>query len=265
MIELNQIYNESCIDTINQFPDNYFDLVVTSPPYYAGKEYESDEKTPEGYQQYVEFLKEVFSACFNKIKSGGHLWINIDDVHTSLKSNYKVNKVLPAHALLINYLHSFYDYKEMILWKKVRGKHASGGSSRLLGSYGRFGSPGSIPVVQECEYVLWFKKPGIRKDVNDERRKESALTQEEFKEYGMQIWTIPSERAKKIGHPAPFPVELPLRIIKLATFKNDIVYDPFMGSGITAVACKMLGRNYIGSEFSQEYCEIANNRLQSVV
>lgn len=260
-MELNKIFNESCLDTLKRFPDNFLDLVVTSPPYYAGKEYEASEPSEEGYQEYVDFLEFVFVSCFDKIKPGGHLWINIDDVHTGLKSIFKVNKVLPTHAILITRLHSLYHYKEMILWRKTRGKVASGGSSRLLGSYGRFGSPGSIPIVQECEYILWFKKPGIRKDVTDERRKESALTSEEFKEYGMQIWDILPERAKKIGHPAPFPIEIPSRIIKVATFKNDTVYDPFTGSGTTAIACNLLDRNFIGSELSEDYCEIARKRL----
>lgn len=263
-MEINNIFNESCLETLSKMPNEFLDLVVTSPPYFAGKEYEESENTPEGYQNYIEFLKEVFYTCFEKIKSGGHLWINIDDVHTSLKSVYKVNKVLPTHAILINYLHDYYDYKEMILWKKVRGKQASGGSVRLLGSWGRFGSPGSIPVVQECEYILWFKKPGIRKDIDDERRKESSLTRDEFKDYGMQIWEISSERAKKIGHPTPFPIEIPSRIIKLSTFKNDIVYDPFIGSGTTAVACKLLERNYLGSEISKDYIDIINYRLKSL-
>lgn len=262
-MELNQIFNESCLETIKRFPDNFLDLVVTSPPYYAGKEYEDTEPSESGYQEYVDFLKLVFTSCFDKIKPGGHLWINIDDVHTGLKSVFRVNKVLPTHAILISYLQSFYHYKEMILWRKTRGKVASGGSSRLLGSYGRFGSPGSIPVVQECEYILWFKKPGIRKDVTDERRKESALTRDEFKEYGMQIWNILPERAKKIGHPAPFPTEIPSRIIKVSTFKNDIVYDPFIGSGTTAIACKMLERNYMGSELSKDYILLSEERLNN--
>ena len=262
MINLNQIYNENCVETIKRIPDDYLDLVVTSPPYYTGKEYEDSSIMPDGYDDYFQFIDDVFIALYNKIKPGGHLWINIDDVHTSLKSVYKVNKVLPTHAFLITCLEEFFDYKEMILWRKTRGKVASGGSSRLLGSYGRFGSPGSIPIVQECEYILWFKKSGVRKDVNDDRRKESALTSEEFKEYGMQIWNVQPERAKTIGHPAPFPIEIPSRIIKLSTFKNDIVYDPFMGSGTTAIACKMLGRNYIGSELNSSYIEIINKRLQ---
>ena len=93
LVELNQIYNENCVETIRQIPDDYLDLVVTSPPYYTGKEYEDSSIMPDGYDDYFQFIDDVFIALYNKIKPGGHLWINIDDVHTSLKSVYKVNKV----------------------------------------------------------------------------------------------------------------------------------------------------------------------------
>lgn len=261
--ELNKIHLGDCLTLTSQMPDESVDLIVTSPPYYAGKEYEDRIKTPQGYDEYVESLLTLFRNSLRILKRGGHLWIDIDDVHTSLKSCYKKNKVLPTHATLITELSQLYDYKEMILWRKIRGKHASGGANRMLGSYGRFGSPGSIPIVQECEYILWFKKGSARDDVTDDRRKESALTNEEFKSYGMQIWDVRPERAKSIGHPAPFPIEIPERIIKLSTFKGDVVLDPFMGSGTTALACMKTGRNWIGFEREQKYIDIAMNRIEA--
>jgi len=264
MMKLNKIYNEDCLDTISKICDNSIDLIITSPPYFAGKEYEETYKTDHGYMKYIDLLKDVFIKSYRILKPGGHLWINIDDVHTSLKSIYKKNKVLPTHAILIVELSKIYDYKEMILWRKIRGKHASGGSQRLLGSYGRFKSPGSIPIVQECEYILWFKKPGIRTDLSDEKRKESALTNNEFNTFGMQIWDVKSEKAKRIGHPAPFPIEIPERIIKLGSFVGDTIYDPFMGSGTTAIACAENERNYIGSEKNTEYYILAKNRLNQL-
>lgn len=251
-----------CLEAMKKLSDESIDVVLTSPPYYAGKEYEDKLKTEVGWESYIEFLLDIFIGAHRIIKDGGHLWINIDDVHTSLKSKFRRNKVLPTHAILISELSKRYDYKEMILWRKIRGKHASGGSSRLLGSYGRFGSPGSIPIVQECEYILWFKKRGNRKDITDERRKKSALTNEEFRKYGMQIWDIPPERAK-IGHPTPFPIEIPERIIKLASFENDLILDPFAGSFTTAKVAKDLGRNSISIEINPRYWEeIGRKRLQ---
>lgn len=259
----NIIYNEDCLQTINRLEDNSIHCVVTSPPYYVGKDYESPDKTEQGYHEYIISLINVFKSLCNKIIPGGHLWINIDDSHTSLKSEFKRSIVLPTHALLISNLHTIYDYKEMILWRKIRSKRTSGGSRLLLGSFGRFGSPGSIPIVSECEYILWFKKAGKRTDITDEMRKSSALTKEEFSSWGMQIWEdITPERAKKIGHPAPFPIKLPERIIKLSTFINDTVYDPYIGSGTTALACIKTNRYYIGSEINSEYYTLALKRIE---
>ncbi len=231
------VYCGDCRDLISKIPDNFVDLVFTSPPYYAGKDYEDTYKTLNGYNKYVSDLVSIFKSLFRIIKPGGHLWINIDDVHTSLKSEFKKSVNLPTHALLIASLYQLFDYKDMILWRKIRSKHPSGGAKRLLGSFGRFGSPGSIPIVGECEYILWFKKPGARDDVTDEMRKTSSLTREEFSNWGMQIWEdIPPERVMRVHHPAPFPIELAERVIKLSTFKGDVVFDPFLGSGTTVIA-----------------------------
>ena len=215
------------------------------------------------YDKYIhEFLVPIFINCHRILKKGGHLWINIDDVHTSIKSKIKKNIVLPTHAHLITELSKYFDYKEMILWRKIRGKHSSGGSLRMLGSYGRFGSPGSIPIVQEVEYLLWFKKAGDRDDINDKRRKESALTPNQFKEFGMQIWDINSERSSRVHHPAPFPIELPRRCILLSTFINDIILDPFIGSGSTAIAAFKNKRNYCGIELNKKYVKITKSRIE---
>lgn len=253
---------DNCLNFISTLAGDYLDCVFTSPPYFAGKDYEEPYKTKEKYDEYVKFLLNVFISLYPKIKPGGHLWINIDDVHTSLKSEFKKSITLPTHAYLLAELSKIYDYKDMVLWRKIRSKHASGGANRLLGSYGRFGSPGSIPIVGEVEYIMWFKKPGKRDDVTDEMRKESALTPQEFIDYGMQIWEIRPERASKIGHPAPFPIELAERVIKLSTFKGDIVYDPFVGSGTTIIACLRTGRFGIGTEISPDYCSLALERIR---
>ena len=236
-------------------PQSSIASVITSPPYYAGMDYEDKHKSPDGYKQYLELIISILSATQDILLPGGHLWVNIDDVHTSLKSVYKKNIVLPTHAHLIATLSSTFEYKEIVLWRKVRGKHASGGSHRMLGSYGRFGSPGSIPVVQEVEYVLWFKKSGNRV-IPDWLRKASSLSSDQFKEWGMQIWDISAER-KRNGHPAPFPISLPDRIIRLSSFVGDTVLDPFAGSGTTAIAAQQSGRKCISIELSEQYCEDA--------
>jgi DNA modification methylase len=263
----NQIIEGDSLKILPQIEDNTIDSVVTSPPYFADKEYETLKKTSDNmldnYQKYLyELLIPVFLECYRILKPGGHLWLNIDDVHTSIKSVLKKNIVLPTHALLLAELSKHYDYKEMILWRKIRGKHSSGGANRMLGSYGRFRSPGSIPIVQEVEYILWFRKPGDRDDVTDDRRKESALTPKQFRQFGMQVWDIDAERDKSILHPAPYPIEIPRRCILLSSFKNDLILDPFMGAGSTGIAAINTGRKYVGIELNRKYADRARTRIK---
>ena len=274
MLNINEIKNTiikgDSLDVIKEIPDNSIDSIITSPPYFADKDYEDirsdsdDGNLLNNYNRYLnELILPLFKSCERIIKPGGHLWINIDDKHTSIKSEIEKNIVLPTHAYLIVELSKIYDYKEMVLWRKVRGKSSSGGSLRMLGSYGRFRSPGSIPIVQEVEYILWFKKRGDRTDINDDRRKESALEKEEFADWGMQIWDIQPERAKKIGHPAPYPLELAHRMIKLSSFVGDIILDPFIGSGSSAISAFKNKRNYIGIEKDERYFELAKKRISN--
>jgi site-specific DNA-methyltransferase (adenine-specific) len=245
--------------------DNMVDLIVTSPPYFVNMEYEEikkDKNIKKNWKKYVyDFLLPIFKESKRVLKPGGHLWINIDDSHTSVKSELGKNIVLPTHAVLITELSKIFDYKEKVLWKKIRGKHSSGGSNRMLGSYGRFGSPGSIPIVQEVEYILWFKKEGKRDDITDQMRKKSSLTSEEFKRYGMQIWDVKPQKNNRDRHPAPFPIEIPKRIIKLGSFQGDLILDPFLGSGTTAIAAKMLNRNWIGFDKEKKYINYSYERL----
>ncbi len=191
---INQIICGDSLEVLRNIPSESVNLIVTSPPYFVNMEYEIIRKgvnIVEEWNKYIyNLLLPIFHECNRVLKQGGHLWINIDDSHTSLKSELKKNIVLPTHAVLITELSQVYDYKQMVLWRKIRSKRTSGGSRRLLGSYGRFGSPGSIPIVQEVEYILWFKKQGVRNDITDSRRLESRLSNDEFKKYGMQIWDV---------------------------------------------------------------------------
>jgi len=259
---INKIHCADCSDFIKEVPDESIHMIITSPPYYVGKdynegaEYKTKDVIPE-WEKYATWLIGVFKDCQRILIPGGKLVINIDDRHVGLKTVGR-NLTLPTHARLINDLVPLYDYKEMILWKKIRSAHATGGSNRMLGSYGYLRSPGEIPIIQEVEYCLLFRKQGTRK-IDKELRIKSALTPDEFKKYGMQIWEIPPERNR--DHPAPFPVELPLRFIKLFSFVGDIIFDPFCGSGTVAVAAKMLDRNYLGVDLEQKFVDMSNARL----
>lgn len=264
---INKIHCADCGKFIDKIPDECVHLVVTSPPYYVGKDYNEGanyrtrDVLPE-WESYVDWLTDIFLACDRILVPGGKLIINIDDRHVGLKTVGR-NLTLPTHAMLIVNLCSVcndtkLDYKEKILWKKIRAAHATGGSRRMLGSYGFHRSPGEIPIIQEVEYCLIFRKQGTRK-IDVETRKASALTPDEFKKYGMQIWEIQPERNR--SHPAPFPLEIPHRFIKLYSFVGDIIFDPFAGSGTTAVAAQDIGRNFIGVDLKQEYVDMANARL----
>jgi site-specific DNA-methyltransferase (adenine-specific) len=141
-----------------------------------------------------------------------------------------------------------------IIWDKA----ASSSTSTAWGSW----QSASNPTLRDThEYILVFSKGSFRRDKMDGRT--STISREQFLEYTKSVWEIPSESARKVGHPAPFPVELPYRLIQLYTFSNEIVLDPFMGSGQTALAALKAGRHFIGYEISGEYLELANSRIQS--
>lgn len=140
-----------------------------------------------------------------------------------------------------------------IIWDK--------GNSGVSTAWGSWKSA-SNPVLRDIhEYILVFQKGSFKRE---KKGKEDTISKEEFLEYTKSIWSFKPESAKKVGHPAPFPIELPKRCIQLYSFKEDIVLDPFCGSGTTCLAAKRLGRYYIGYEIRKEYCEIAECRLKEI-
>jgi DNA modification methylase len=177
-IELNKIYNEDCLKTIERFDDNFIDLIITSPPYNVNhKAYIDDLK----HEEYIKWLEVIFTKLYSKMKIGGRICINIGD-----------------------------------------GKNGS--------------------VSTHSDIIQFMKKL--------------------YLSYTTIIWNIkPETNQKKFGHTAMFPEEIPKRMMKMFSYMNAIVYDPFMGAGTTAVACKKFNRNYVGSEVSKEYCDIAESRI----
>lgn len=238
-------------------PSSSINLVVTSPPYYLYKSYETQYSS---FDQYLVYLKEILTEVVKVLKDCGFLCINIDDRHLSFKrSKRKETENLATHAYLIKFLLSKgLVYRDPIFWKKVRGNKTSGGSHCFLGSYPY---PPHIPILVPCEYILIFKKPGRRK-VNKEIKEKSKLTIQEFKTFGYGLWNFPGEYSKK--HPAVFPLELPKRLIKMYSFYGDIVLDPFMGRGTTCKAARMLGRQYIGIDIKTEYVSLAKKYLSQL-
>ena len=244
-MQLNKIHNVNCYKGIKELKSNSIDLIVTSPPYFVGKEYE----THTNFDDYIKDLIKIFKACLRVLKDGCYLCINIDDAHVGKNQNKQYSETINVgtHAYLITELSKHFLYKDMIIWHKIR---------RFSGL--QFIHHGTYPISAFGEFILLFKKKGKR-NKSQKEREANKLSINEIKKYTNCIWSF---KGKHKHHPAEFPIELPRRLIKMYSFKNDTVMDPFIGSGTTAIAAKQLGRNYIGFEINKEYVDIANERLK---
>jgi site-specific DNA-methyltransferase (adenine-specific) len=236
---INRIYNHSSID-MNELPDNSVHLMVTSPPYNVGKEYDDDLTEDE----FSKLLASVWAEVYRVLVPGGRACVNIANL--GRKPYVPLNSMISQQMNEIGYL-----MRGEIIWDKS----ASAGTSCAWGSW----KSASNPVLRDIhEYILVFSKGRYNRP---SKNKTSTISNDEFLEFTKSIWTFPSESAKRVNHPAPFPVELPRRLIQLYTYASDIVLDPFIGSGTTAVASVKSGRRYVGYDTSPEYVEIAENRL----
>jgi site-specific DNA-methyltransferase (adenine-specific) len=238
---LNRIFCKSSED-MSELPSNSVHLVVTSPPYNVGKEYDKDLDLNE----YREFLKRVFREVKRVLVPGGRLCINI--------ANLGRKPYLPLHAYIIqDMLDLGFLMRGEIIWNKAGG----GSPSTAWGSWLSAKNP---TLRDQHEYILVFSKDTFTRQ-NPFGRK-STISREEFLEFTKSVWTFPAVSAKEIGHPAPFPVELPYRLIQLYTFEGEVVLDPFMGSGQTAIASLKSKRFYVGYEIVPEYVELAQKRIK---
>ena len=236
----NQIITKSS-ESMNELIDNCISLTVTSPPYNIGKD--SDEDLSD--DEYWKMITKVFEEVYRVTESGGRLVVNVANL--GRKPYIPFSKYFIEIILEIGFL-----MRGEIIWQKSKGANANF-------AWGSWLSP-SNPVIRDIhEYCLVFSKDSMKNSTKGE----STIEKQEFMESTLSIWNISPARAKKIGHPAPFPVELAKRFINLYSFKNDLILDPFIGSGSTAIAAKLLHRDYIGYELNPEYVEIAKNRLKN--
>jgi len=244
----------------DQVADNSVALLITSPPYFTGKEYENDVAegdVPAAYSEYLAGIAQVLSVCARKLEPGGRMAINVANLgrrpYRSLSADI-LSILQDDLGLLI---------RGEIIWRKA---HGAGGSC----AWGSFRSPAN-PVLRDLtERVIIASKGRFDRALNRRQRADRNLPHQptisatDFMESTLDLWDIPAESAVRIGHPAPFPVELPRRLIELYTYQGDLVLDPYIGSGTTAVAAAMSDRHYIGFDTEPEYIVLAQRRLENV-
>ena len=244
---LNTIIEGSC-ENMKDIPNNSLHLMITSPPYNVSKEYDNDLSLNE----YLDLLKNCFTETYRVLVNGGRACINIANVGRKpyIPLSDYVSKIM---------IEIGFNMRGEIIWNKSAGA----GISTAWGSF----QSASNPILRDVhEYILIFSKGNYKRerDKNEKEFRHDNITKEEFIEWTKSIWTMNPESAKRIGHPAPFPEELPNRLIKLFSFTNDIVIDPFMGSGTTAIAAIKNNRNFVGYEINEEYINLANNRIENL-
>ena len=243
---------------MDAIPDGSVALVVTSPPYFAGKQYEEEldrEGVPASYIEYLEMLRDVFAECARKLEPGGRIAVNVANLgrkpYRSLSAD--VIRILEDDLGLL--------LRGEVIWQKSEG--ASGNCA-----WGSFRSA-TNPVLRDItERVVIASKGRFDRALSVKERERAGLPHvttiktDDFMAETLDLWEIPPESARRVGHPAPFPVELPEQLIWLYTFENDLVLDPFAGSGSTLVAAARNGRRFVGYDLDPTYLAIARHRVE---
>ncbi len=226
-----------------ELPDKSIHLMVTSPPYNVGKEYDADFTL----EEYLEFLKRVWKEVYRVLVPGGRACINI--------ANLGRKPYIPLHTFIArDMVEVGFLMRGEIIWDK-------GASASPSTAWGSWLSAANPTLRDVHEYILVFSKDMFtRKSAG-----RSTISREEFLEFTKSVWTFSAVSARQVGHPAPFPLELPYRCLQLYTFEGDIVLDPFIGSGQTALAAVKTHRHYVGYDVDQEYVRLAERRIKDLV
>jgi len=245
--------------SMSELADASVHLVITSPPYWQLKDYGNSEQIGfhDTYEDYINNLSLVWSECERVLHPGCRMCINIGD-QFARASYYGRYKVIPIRTEIIKSCEAMgLDYMGAVIWQKVTTCKTTGGAV-IMGSY-PYPRNGIIKI--DYEFILLFKKPGKPPKVSEKAKNASKLTNEEWNECFYGHWNFPGEKQTK--HLAAFPLELPKRLIKMFSFVGDTVLDPFVGSGTTMLAAKMLGRNSVGYEMNEEFLPIIKDRLRT--
>lgn len=238
---LNKIFCKSS-KKMDELPDNSVHLMVTSPPYNVSKVYDNNLNLKE----YLKLLNIVWKETHRVLVPGGRACINV--------ANLGRKPYIPLHSYIIEAMGEIgYLMRGEIIWNKA----SSASPSTAWGSW----LSAANPVLRDVhEYILVFSKDTFSRK---RKNKENTIKKEEFLEWTKSVWTFPAVSARQIGHPAPFPEELPHRLIQLYTFKEDIVLDPFVGSGTTCLSALKDERNYVGYDIDSEYTKLSATRISN--
>lgn len=244
---INQIISGDSEEILKKFPENCIDLIFTSPPYNFGLDYENHRDGTD-WNEYFDKLFKIFAECIRVLKYGGRIIVNVQP----LFSDY-----IPIHHILSDFF-----MKQKMIWRGeiIWDKH---NWNCKYTAWGSWKSPSSPYLKYTWEFLEIFCKGDLKKEGDG---KNIDISDEEFKKYVVGKWDIAPERnMKEYGHPAMFPENLVERVLKLFSYKGDVILDPFNGVGTTATVSKKLSRKYIGIDTSEEYCRKAKDRLEKTV
>lgn len=253
------IYNHDSSD-MSMIPDKSVNLIITSPPYWTLKDYDIEGQIGKGslsYDYYIKKLNDVWKECVRVLAPDGKICINIMPfLLTGKAARFKRRETRLVLGDIEKYMDStgcMYQFG-LYIWDKRKIARFS--------SFGSYPYPPNIFSTYPYEWITVFSKKGKRKSVSKEIKEKSKLTTEEWQKWAINsIWEMQPAKAKAEGHPAPFPKELPMRLIKLYSFWGDTVLDPFAGTGTTLLAAQELGRKSIGFELNPDYMKLIEKKL----
>ena len=242
-------------------PDNSIQLVVTSPPYWNLKEYERGNRQLgiiEDYDVFINELAKVWRECFRILVPGGRIVCVVGDVCLS-RRKYGRHVVMPLHSdIVVSCRKIGFDNLNPILWHKI--SNATFEANNSASFLGKPYEPNAI-IKNDIEYILMQRKPGGYRSPTALQREKSRIDKANYDEWFQQIWTLGGASTKK--HPAPFPLEIATRLVRMFSFYGDTVVDPFCGSGTTMIAALNNDRNSVGIEIEEIYCQMINERIQN--
>jgi len=254
-MEIDKIYNKNCIEGLKELPDKCVDLIVTSPPYNAGINYDvyNDKVSQE---EYLKMLEESGKELFRVLKDDGRICVNVGIVS---KNNETEDYFFIPYELYNIYVKIGFIPREVIHWIKGKDENTFYRGNTAWGSWKSASNPHLRSLSED---ILIFNK----KYWGKQKRGESDLTTNEFKWWTKSVWFIVSDcETHEKGHPDVYPEELPKRLIKLYSYVGDVVLDPFCGIGTTCIVAKYYKRKYLGYELSPQYCKIATERLSQEI